>query len=695
MGEVYKSKDLDLDVLVALKFLHSTLASEPSMVETLRNEVRIARQVLNPYICRVHDIGDADGRPFFSMEYVGGGSLLKFLSPFRQLPRKQALRIACELCAGLDVLHAATIMHRDLKPANILFDACGNTRITDFGLAGLRAEIASQKGLTGTPRYMSPEQLAQCEVLPQSDIFSLGAVLYEIFAGQPAFSGPGLLDFPRQHEQGPIAPRKLRQEIEPGVEAIILQCLELDPTSRPASARDVLVELAGILGDFAVLGTPMPTAGGGTSKRLLLQGVPLPTPFFFGPIAKGNAFLGRGHEMSTIFSRLHHGESSAIVGELRSGRSSLLYKLADTGTRKVYLGDLADKITVHRMDLSAITDEYTPGAFWKECLESLYDHPGDAKTVKFLEKAEGFGYERRHLQRLFDHLGATSRRLVLLLDDFEQLVERRNFRSDSQFFALLRTIVTTGNLTMIPASCLTVSELNKMFPPVSKNQSPYFNHVIDVHLRPFEDETIEELLGRAGEEFSAKDRAFIRQLAGRQPYLLQALGATLFEIRGEDRRVQAAQEFYRRVHEYFDELWMRLENRCKTVAIILGMAQWAGEVEGRNFEYSEIGSRDDVGSELKKLAILGLAEHSLVECTPGHSYCLLWRGERWEIAAHVFSWWLWELVASEDSLNGEAYDSLLTQKEWEVLQAHVRGLPYSRFPEADDMIKYFAGRYSW
>src|SRR5215471_7667921 len=181
MGEVYRADDLLLRHSVALKFLPTAATSSESALTRFRNEVRIARQVSHPNVCRVYDIGEAEGLTFLTMEYVDGEDLACLLRRIGKLPREKALDVARKLCAGLAAAHDKGVLHRDLKPANIMLDGQGQVRITDFGIAGMVERIRDIE--SGTPAYMAPEQRAGKEVTVRSDIYSLGMVLHEIFTG--------------------------------------------------------------------------------------------------------------------------------------------------------------------------------------------------------------------------------------------------------------------------------------------------------------------------------------------------------------------------------------------------------------------------------------------------------------------------------------------------------------------------------
>src|SRR5436309_9193852 len=163
MGEVYRAHDLILGQQVALKFLVSAHVNEAALTR-FRNEVRIARQVSHPNVCRVYDIGFAEGEHFISMEYLDGEDLASLLMRIGRLPQDKAIEFARKICAGLAAAHERGVLHRDLKPANIMIDGRGHVRITDFGLAVLAEEVALGDVRSGTPAYMSPAQKAAKEV---------------------------------------------------------------------------------------------------------------------------------------------------------------------------------------------------------------------------------------------------------------------------------------------------------------------------------------------------------------------------------------------------------------------------------------------------------------------------------------------------------------------------------------------------
>lgn len=243
MGEVYRADDLTLGQPVALKFLPDDAARDQGLLERFKNEVRIARRVSHPNVCRVYDVGDVEGHTFFTMEYVDGEDLASLLRRIGRLPEDKALDIARQLCAGLAAAHAKGVLHRDLKPANIMLDGRGQVVVTDFGLAGVADQIHGAEVRSGTPAYMAPEQLAGKEVSTRSDIYSLGLVLYEVFTGKRAFS-----EKPAEHKAGdrtPSRPSSVVKDLNPIIERVILRCLENEPSARPANVFSVAAALPG------------------------------------------------------------------------------------------------------------------------------------------------------------------------------------------------------------------------------------------------------------------------------------------------------------------------------------------------------------------------------------------------------------------------------------------------------------------
>jgi serine/threonine-protein kinase len=242
MGEVFRADDLKLGQPVALKFLPAEVDRDPARLTQLHTEVRMARQVSHPNVCRVYDIDEIDGSTFLSMEYVDGEDLASLLRRIGRFPEDRGLEIARQICAGLAAAHDRQVVHRDLKPANVMLDGTGRVRLTDFGLAGLSGEQIR----AGTPAYMAPEQLSGSEVTARSDIYSLGLVLYEIFTGQRALEGKNLAELIHKREHaGIVPPTAIVPTLDPKIELAIMRCLEPRIEARPPSALAVAAALPG------------------------------------------------------------------------------------------------------------------------------------------------------------------------------------------------------------------------------------------------------------------------------------------------------------------------------------------------------------------------------------------------------------------------------------------------------------------
>ena len=247
MGEVYRADDLELGQPVALKFLPASVAEDEIALARLRNEVRLARQISHPNVCRVFDIGHLDSQYFLSMEYVDGEDLASVLRRMGRPSREKALQIARQICAGLRAAHENGVLHRDLKPANIMIDGRGRVRLMDFGLSGLAQELAGRPDLAGTPFYMAPEQLESLGTSIRTDLFSLGVVLYEVLTGRHPFSAATLTDLRDGYRKGksPAPPSEFAGELPPHIDSVILHCLDTEPQARPSSALEVAAALGG------------------------------------------------------------------------------------------------------------------------------------------------------------------------------------------------------------------------------------------------------------------------------------------------------------------------------------------------------------------------------------------------------------------------------------------------------------------
>ena len=245
MGEVYRADDLTLEQPVALKFLPEALNRNEGLLKALYNEVRQVRRVSHRHVCRVYDIGEAEGRHFLTMEYIEGEDLGSLLHRIGRLPCDKAVELGRQLCAGLQAAHEEGLLHLDLKPGNLMIDRGGALRITDFGLARLSRDAETETRRAGTPAYMAPEQILEGRASAQSDLYAVGLVLYAMVTGRRVLPTNNPVEIARWHQSGetPEPPSRLVADLDREVERLILHLLEKDPSNRPASAAAVMEKL--------------------------------------------------------------------------------------------------------------------------------------------------------------------------------------------------------------------------------------------------------------------------------------------------------------------------------------------------------------------------------------------------------------------------------------------------------------------
>jgi len=243
MGEVYRAHDTVLDVPVAVKFV---LGYRPEYQKRLIKEVRLAREVTHPAVCRVFDVGEEDGRLFFTMEYVDGEDLATLRSRIGRLPSDKVNDIAHQMLGGLAAAHAKKVIHRDLKPANIMIDGQGKVRITDFGIA-VTADELDQAELAGTPAYMAPEQLNPDGVVgPAADLYAVGLILHEMLTDRKMFNETDFTElFRAKMRAKPERPSELVDGVDPKLDRVVMSAISRSPEDRPPSALAMAAELPG------------------------------------------------------------------------------------------------------------------------------------------------------------------------------------------------------------------------------------------------------------------------------------------------------------------------------------------------------------------------------------------------------------------------------------------------------------------
>ena len=437
--------------------------------------------------------------------------------------------------------------------------------------------------------------------------------------------------------------------------------------------------------------------------------MPTLNPFIYGKPVSGAQHINRHREQRTLFTRLRNGESTAIVGEPRIGKTSLLRCLASSSIQKEWLGAQAEGIIPVEIDFYQewLSTDKTPQDFWKVVLDTVKLKVADETIRQQIGWVEENDYGSATLANFFRNLARKDLRVVLLIDEFDALLTHPNF-STAEFLGGLRSLAIQEGLQLITASIMPVEAMNRRSEEYNPLGSPFFNHFIEVNLGPFSYKDVglllDTFLNGSGVQFDRTDRNFIVWLSGRHPFRMQAAGAALFDaisdgLEDEKRYAQTAEWFYERTKDHFSTLWRRyLTEAQKTVLVILGLVELSGVAQKRRFSFGEIERPQRFAPELLRLEKLGLVEKIGRGWQWDQEHLLLWQGERWRVASNGFVGWLANVVigGARDIPDFEAWlhdkekvGYFLTRKQIKLLGDLVKMMPQSVVSGAGALARQF------
>ncbi len=376
---VYRARDTQLGRTVAVKVLRETASASPTARQRFRREAQTAGGINHPNVIQIHDAGETGGRLYLVMELVDGLPLAQVLKA--KIDPRQVLQLLEQSCRGVGAAHAQGVVHRDLKPANILITSTGQPKVGDFGLAHLvesSAELTKTGATLGTPLYMSPEQAEgrNKDVTPPTDVYALGAILYETVTGAPPHTGQTLMEiYGKIARDEPVRPRKLAPRISADLETIILKAIDKDPRHRYATADLLADDLRRFLAGEPIAARPAPAAvrfvRGLRRRRALaaslLTGTAIALALILWAVSDARR---RSDRAAGMLNRARASERTGNLGEARSAYEALLLEDPDNAEGKAGLDRMAAQLAAEK-EASKLLEEARPGL--ESAFRSVYD----------------------------------------------------------------------------------------------------------------------------------------------------------------------------------------------------------------------------------------------------------------------------------------------------------------------------------
>jgi serine/threonine protein kinase len=627
MGKVYKALDPNIGRVVAVKVIRPELISQSeTFLVRFRNETQAAGRLSHPNIVTVYDAEMREKLSYMVMEYLEGRALSKVIGD--GLAPEQVIDFGLQICDALEYAHSQGLIHRDIKPENVMVLPTEQIKITDFGLARLTSDPhLTQSGmLTGTPSYMSPEQIQGQAVDGRADIFSVGCVMYEMLTGQRPFPGENFATvfYHIVHEE-PLPSERLAAVAPQMLKSIILRTLAKSPEHRYQTCAEIIKDLKQCkqIGEAIGMIEPAPPSETvRTAVMAMTHPVPAVNPFTYGnPITDPQRFYGRQREIEQIFSRLRNPafESSSIVGERRVGKTSLLRVIAHPDVIRAQGLDPDTYIFVYN-DLLMVSESTTPIQLWVRLLRTirrqLQDPDPELNDIIAEMRSSAF-IDNYLLADFFDLLSDANIHVVLLLDEFEKITYNENFGPD--FFGGLRSLAIHHNLALITSSR---QELVNLCHSDQVRTSPFFNIFANINLRGLGSTGVEKLIEtsqrQTGVTFTDRERQTIAEIGGCHPFFTQVAAHFLWDAYSENvpqgqRSEYMHRNFCTESEPHFSDYWQHSSENQRivlTALALMGAIHRQGmrcEIDLLHHTFSRL---ESVVGQLEKRALVILEQDS-------------------------------------------------------------------------------------
>jgi hypothetical protein len=359
-------------------------------------------------------------------------------------------------------------------------------------------------------------------------------------------------------------------------------------------------------------------------------------PFRYGKPVPPERFVGREEALRTVFARVVNSDSTAIVGEPHIGKSSFLRYIRDAQVQASWL-DTSPTYAFIDLDCHLIAEAYQPTEFWHEVLDRAMELAQSEPLRRQIASAQQGELQSFMLKRIFEQIGREGMRVVLLIDEFDVLLHHPNFNT-AGFFGTLRSLaIQTDGLALVTSSRLPVAEMNRRCYEINPVGSPFFNNLIEVRLLPLQppeiDLLIDQALASSSVRFTPDDRAYIAQISGRHPFLVQIASAALFDVITQpdstlERNTAVEQLMLRRAIDHFEDVWRHLNEETRHAMLLLAQAEFgpSGAIQAAEIEKYEAGLR-------------WLADGRMIE-QADEEQCASWRGARWRVSARSLARWI-------------------------------------------------------